>query len=127
MWVIKPRIGRVLGVFRHSVAHSLTGRQPRRGRDGLLVYPPPGRRDGGSGTSGGGELCLPPPKHVRTFHCEQDHYVPVSGGGAYTGSNFIQAVVVIVQGGCGIYADGVSGGIIDGGGEDTDGTETKTD
>ena len=40
MWVIKPRIGRVLGVFRHRVAHSLTGRKTRHGKDRVLVNLP---------------------------------------------------------------------------------------
>ena len=31
---------RVLVVFRHSVAHGLTGQQPRKGRYGGWVYPP---------------------------------------------------------------------------------------
>ena len=38
-WVMTPRIGRVLGRFHHRVAHRLTGRKPRQGRDGVLVYP----------------------------------------------------------------------------------------
>ena len=33
-WVMTPRIGMVLDGFRHRVARSLTGIQPRRGRDG---------------------------------------------------------------------------------------------
>ena len=34
-WVMKPRIRRVLGVFHHRVARRLTGRKPRRGREGV--------------------------------------------------------------------------------------------
>ena len=34
-----PRTGRVSGGFHHSVAYRLTGRQPRRGRDGMWIYP----------------------------------------------------------------------------------------
>ena len=37
-----PRIKRVLGGFHHRVACRLTGRIPRRGRDGWWVYPPLG-------------------------------------------------------------------------------------
>ena len=32
-WVMTPHTRRVLGGFHHRVAHRLTGRQPRRGRD----------------------------------------------------------------------------------------------
>ena len=39
-WVMTPHTGRVLGGFRHRVACSLMGRQPRIGRDGGWVYPP---------------------------------------------------------------------------------------
>ena len=39
-WVMTPHIGRVLGVFHHSVAHSLTGREPWQGRDSVWTYPP---------------------------------------------------------------------------------------
>ena len=38
-WVMKLHIGRVLGRFNHRVDLRLTGRQPRRGRDGVWVYP----------------------------------------------------------------------------------------
>ena len=38
-WVMTPRIGRVLSRFHHRVDRRLTGRQPRRGRDGVWVYP----------------------------------------------------------------------------------------
>ena len=34
-WVVTPRIGRVLGVFRHRVDRRLRGIQPWRGRDVL--------------------------------------------------------------------------------------------
>ena len=37
-WVMTPHIGRVLGRFHHRVVLRLTGRQPRRGRDGVWVY-----------------------------------------------------------------------------------------
>ena len=37
MWVITPRIGRVLGGFHHRVAHRLTGSQLLLGRDGVWV------------------------------------------------------------------------------------------
>ena len=38
-WVMKPHIGKVWGRFHHRVAHRLTGRKPRRRRDGVWVYP----------------------------------------------------------------------------------------
>ena len=39
-WVLTPHMQRVLGGFHHRVARRLTGRQPRKGRDGGWVYPP---------------------------------------------------------------------------------------
>ena len=39
-WVMKPCIGRVWGVFRHTVDLRLTGRKPRIGRGGEWVYTP---------------------------------------------------------------------------------------
>ena len=40
MWVITPRIERVLGGFYNKVTRRLMGRQPRRVRDGVWIYPP---------------------------------------------------------------------------------------
>ena len=40
MWVVTPRIAKVLGGFHHRVACRLIGRQTCRGRDGRWVYPP---------------------------------------------------------------------------------------
>ena len=40
MWVMKPGIGRVLGRFHHRVDLRITGRQHRRRRDGVWIYPP---------------------------------------------------------------------------------------
>ena len=39
-WVVKPRIGKLLGGFHHRVAHRLTRQQPRKGRDIGWVYIP---------------------------------------------------------------------------------------
>ena len=39
-WVVKPRIGRLLGGLHHRVAHRLTRQQPRKGRDIGWVYIP---------------------------------------------------------------------------------------
>ena len=38
-WVLTPLTKRVLGRFHHRMAHRLTGRKPRKGRDGVWVYP----------------------------------------------------------------------------------------
>ena len=38
-WVMTPHMQRVLGVFHHRVARRLTGKQPRKGREGGWVYP----------------------------------------------------------------------------------------
>ena len=40
IWVLTPRMKRLLGGFRHRVARRLTGRQPWKGRDGGWFYPP---------------------------------------------------------------------------------------
>ena len=40
IWVLNPRMQRVLGGFHHRVAHRLTGQKPRKGRDGGWVNPP---------------------------------------------------------------------------------------
>ena len=82
------------------------------------IIPPSGGRDGGGGTAGCGDLRLPPPEHGHTVYYNQDHYGPVSGGGAENGSKDVQAVVVTGRGGCGGDADGgLGGGTYGGGGE----------
>ena len=42
--------------------------------------------DGGGGSVGGGDLCIPPPEHSRKVYCDKAHYLPVSGGGEETGA-----------------------------------------
>ena len=57
---------------------------------------PTGGGDGIDGNKGGGDLCIPPPEHGRTVHCNQAHYGSVSGGGAGTGyvaSNYIFSII----------------------------------
>ena len=71
-----------------------------------VEIPPSGGRDGGGGTVGGGDLSLPPTKHSRKVHFNQDHYGPVSSGGAETAAMSLQAVVRAGQIGCGGCADG---------------------
>ena len=39
-WVMSPRIGRTLGIFRHRVNHRLAGRQPHKILNGMWVYLP---------------------------------------------------------------------------------------
>ena len=53
---------------------------------------------------------LLPLEHSCTVHCNQAHYVPVSGGGADSGVKGGQAVVVAVLLGLGGDADSGSGG-----------------
>ena len=38
-WVVSPRMKRALSAFINGAARRLTGRQPRRGRDGKWLYP----------------------------------------------------------------------------------------
>ena len=72
--------------------------------------PPTGGRDGGVGPAGGGDLHFLVPEHSLAVHFGQANYGPVSGGRAETGATGIQAVVVSIQGRCGGYAEGGSGG-----------------
>ena len=39
-WVITPRMERALDSFQHGAAQCLTGRKPRRRKNGRWVYPP---------------------------------------------------------------------------------------
>ena len=39
MWVLKRKMDSALDAFQGRVARKLTGRQPRRGRDGRWIYP----------------------------------------------------------------------------------------
>ena len=39
MWVVSPMMERALSAFLHQAARRLTGRQPRRGRNGKCHYP----------------------------------------------------------------------------------------
>ena len=82
-----------------------------------MDIPPSVGHDGRGGTVGGGDLRLPPPEHSHTVYCDQDHYGPVSGGGAENGVVGLQAVVGAGRNVCGGDSDGVSGGRTDGGGE----------
>ena len=77
---------------------------------------PDGGRDGRGGTTGGGDLHILPPEHSCTVYCDQDHYGPVSGGGAEARVKGDQAVVGAGLIGCGGDADGGLGGRTDGGG-----------
>ena len=38
-WVVSPMMERALSAFLHGAVRRLTGRQPRRGRDGEWHYP----------------------------------------------------------------------------------------
>ena len=69
-----------------------TSERERRSVD----IPYSGGRDGGSGTTGGGGLCLPLTEHGHKIHCDQAHYGPESGGGAETGAKYIQSVVGVL-------------------------------
>ena len=86
-------------------------------------------RDGGGGIIGGVDLRLPLTEHSHTVHCNQDHYGPVSGGGAEAGDKGGQLVVGEGRLGLGGDADCGSGGGMDGGGggDRRDGTETEMD
>ena len=75
-----------------------------------MGIPHDGSRNGGGWNSGGVDLRLLPPEHSFTVYCNQDHYGPVSGGRAEAGVKGDQVVVGSGCIGCGLYADGGSGG-----------------
>ena len=77
---------------------------------------PAGGRDGGDRITGGGDLCLLPPKQSYTVYCDQAHYGPVSSYGAAAKVKGGQTVVVAGRIGLGGDADGRSGGRTVGGG-----------
>ena len=58
-----------------------------------LGLPPTGGGDDGGRPAGGGYIHRLPPEHSREIHCDKTHYRPVSGGGATTGENGVEAVV----------------------------------
>ena len=73
-----------------------------------MDIPPSGGRDGRGRTEVGGDLRLLLPEHSLKVHCDQDHYGPVSGGGAGTGSTGIKMVVGTGRFGCGGSSEGGS-------------------
>ena len=72
--------------------------------------PPIGIGDGGVGTTGDGDLHLPPPEHVFTVYCVQANYGPVSSGGETPGDKGVKSVVVVGGPVLGGDADVGSGG-----------------
>ena len=77
-------------------------------REGRLVgISPSGRRNGGGNITGGGYLSLPPSKHSHIVHCDQAHYVPVSGGREASRDKDVQVVVVTGRLVLGRYVDNV--------------------
>ena len=81
-----------------------------------MVIPPSGGHNGSGGNVGDGYLRLLKPEHGRRFYCEQEHHLPVSGGGEKTASTGVQTLVGTGWGGCDGYADGGSVVGTDGGG-----------
>ena len=77
------------------------------------VSPAGGGNDVG-GVTGGGDPRLPPAEHNHIVHRDQDHYVPVSGGGEPPGDKGVQAVV-------GVGSSGVGGDAYRGSGDRTEG------
>ena len=75
-----------------------------------MGVPPSVGSDDGGGITGGGYLHIPPLEHSHTVHCNQDHYGPISGGGAESGVKGVQAVVGAGWLGIGGDADGGLGG-----------------
>ena len=55
---------------------------------------PTGGCDGEGGAAGGGYLRILPPEQICTVHCDQAHYVPISGGGETPRCKGVQLMVV---------------------------------
>ena len=72
-----------------------------------------GGSNGGGVIKGGWDVGLPPPDHSCTFHCDQTHHGPLSGGGAEAGVKGDKVVVVSGCIGLGGDVDGVSGVVTD--------------
>ena len=75
------------------------------------VIPLVGGNNGGGGTSGVGYLCLRPPEHIQTVHCDQAHYGPVSEDRAKNRATGIHADVETGRVECVGVADGGFGGV----------------
>ena len=80
---------------------------------------PAGGNNGVGGSTGGGDLRLPPEEHSRKVHCDKSHYGPVSGGREVSRVTGDQEVVGSRRLGLGGDADGgLGGGMLEGGGGD---------
>ena len=69
-WVLTKRMESALDAFQSRAARRLTGRLPRRGRDGKWVYPPPGGGSQGGGGCEGQDIGPPETEYGRAIHCD---------------------------------------------------------
>ena len=67
---ITKRMEAALDALQGRVARRLTGRMPRRGRDGKWLYPPPGGSYQGSGDSAGEDIGPPETEYGCAIRCD---------------------------------------------------------
>ena len=72
--VVIPRIGRMLGVFRHSVDHRMKVNQPWIQPDGVWEYPHWGEGDEVVRVVGGEGVYSLDTEHSHTIHLDVDDY-----------------------------------------------------
>ena len=68
-WVMTVRMEAALDAFQGRVARRLTGRLPRRGRDGKWQYPPPGGSNKGRMDREGEDIGPPETEYGREIRC----------------------------------------------------------
>ena len=69
-WVLTRRMEAALDAVQGRVARHLTGRMPRRGRDGKWMYLPPGGSYQGSGDRESTDIGPPETEYGRAIHCD---------------------------------------------------------
>ena len=68
-WVLTVRIEAALAAFQGRVARQLTGRLPRRGRDGKWQHLPPGGSNKGRRDREGEDIGPPETEYGRAIRC----------------------------------------------------------
>ena len=84
-WVLTKRMESALDDFQGRVARRLTGRMPRRERDGKWLYLPPGGGSQGGGGREVQEIGPPETEYGRAIHCNTTDSGALRGGVAAAG------------------------------------------
>ena len=112
-WVLTKRMESALDAFQGRVARRLTGRLPRRGRDGKWVYPPPGRGSKGGRGREGQDIGPPETEYGHAIHCDTTNSGALRGGGEAAGdtgpTSMVGAIGNILEAGEGKGGKGGSG------------------